>query len=315
MTSYLDFEKPIAALEARILELRDTADEGSLDIETEIEKLQVKSAKMLSDTYAKLSPWQKTQVARHPERPHFKDFTAGLFDEFVPLGGDRNFGDDQAIIGGFARMGDRRMVVIGHEKGDDTESRLRHNFGMGKPEGYRKAIRLMDMADRFSLPVLTLVDTSGAFPGVSAEERGQAEAIARSTEKCLSLGVPMVAIIVGEGGSGGAVALAAAERVLMFEHAVYSVISPEGCASILWRTGDKADVAADAMQITAQSLEKLGVVDRIIDEPVGGAHRDRTLAIASLGKAIEEEFEQLGKLDREELRRLRREKFLEIGSL
>ncbi|MEH6827498.1 acetyl-CoA carboxylase carboxyltransferase subunit alpha [Parasphingorhabdus sp.] len=315
MTSYLDFEKPIAALESRILELRDTADEGSLDIETEIEKLQAKSAKMLSDTYAKLSPWQKTQVARHPERPHFKDFTAGLFDEFIPLGGDRNFGDDQAIIGGFARLGDRRMVVIGHEKGDDTESRLRHNFGMGKPEGYRKAIRLMDMADRFSLPVLTLVDTSGAFPGVSAEERGQAEAIARSTEKCLSLGVPMVAIIVGEGGSGGAVALAAAERVLMFEHAVYSVISPEGCASILWRTGDKADVAADAMQITAQNLKKLGVIDRIIEEPVGGAHRDQALAIASLSKAIEEEFAQLENHDRESLRRLRREKFLQIGAL
>jgi len=315
MTSYLDFEKPIAALESRILELRDTADEGSLDIQTEIEKLQSKSAKMLADTYAKLTPWQKTQVARHPERPHFKDFVAGLFDEFIPLGGDRNFGNDQAIIGGFARQGDRRMVVIGHEKGDDTESRLRHNFGMGKPEGYRKAIRLMDLADRFSLPVLTLVDTSGAFPGVSAEERGQAEAIARSTEKCLSLGVPMVAIIVGEGGSGGAVALAAAERVLMFEHAVYSVISPEGCASILWRTGDKADVAADAMQITAQNLKKLGVIDRIIEEPVGGAHRDRSLAIASLGKAIEEEFVGLEHYDREALRSLRREKFLQMGAL
>lgn len=315
MTSYLDFEKPIAALESRILELRNTADEGSLDIETEIEKLQSKSAKMLADTYAKLTPWQKTQVARHPERPHFKDFIAGLFDEFIPLGGDRNFGDDQAILGGFARLGERRLIVIGHEKGDDTESRLRHNFGMGKPEGYRKAIRLMDLADRFSLPVLTLVDTSGAFPGVSAEERGQAEAIARSTEKCLSLGVPMVAIIVGEGGSGGAVALAAAERVLMFEHAVYSVISPEGCASILWRTGDKADVAADAMQITAQNLEKLGVIDRIIKEPVGGAHRDQTLAIASLGKAIEEELSQLENHDREMLRRMRREKFLQMGSL
>lgn len=315
MTSYLDFEKPIAALESRILELRDTADEGSLDIEAEIEKLQTKSAKMLADTYAKLSPWQKTQVARHPERPHFKDFVEGLFDEFLPLGGDRNFGDDQAILGGLARMGDRRMVVIGHEKGDDTQSRLRHNFGMGKPEGYRKAIRLMDMADRFSLPVLTLVDTSGAFPGVSAEERGQAEAIARSTEKCLSLGVPMVAIIVGEGGSGGAVALAAAERVLMFEHAVYSVISPEGCASILWRTGDKADVAADAMQITAQNLKKLGVIDRIVTEPVGGAHRDQKLAIAYLGKAIEEEFAQLENFDREALRKLRREKFLQIGAL
>lgn len=315
MTTYLDFEKPIAALESRILELRDTADEGSLDIQTEIEKLQAKSAKMLADTYAKLTPWQKTQVARHPQRPHFKDFTEGLFDEFIPLGGDRNFGDDQAILGGFARLGDRRLVVIGHEKGDDTESRLRHNFGMGKPEGYRKAIRLMDMADRFSLPVLTLIDTSGAFPGVSAEERGQAEAIARSTEKCLALGVPMVAIIVGEGGSGGAVALAAAERVLMFEHAVYSVISPEGCASILWRTGDKADVAADAMQITAQNLKKLGVIDRIIEEPVGGAHRDQSLAIASLSKAIEEELAQLEKHDRETLRRVRREKFLQIGAL
>lgn len=315
MTSYLDFEKPIAALESRILELQNTADEGSLDIEAEIEKLQAKSAKMLADTYAKLTPWQKTQVARHPERPHFKDFIAGLFDEFIPLGGDRNFGDDQAILGGFARLGERRLLVIGHEKGDDTESRLRHNFGMGKPEGYRKAIRLMDMADRFSLPVLTLVDTSGAFPGVSAEERGQAEAIARSTEKCLSLGVPMVAIIVGEGGSGGAVALAAAERVLMFEHAVYSVISPEGCASILWRTGDKADVAADAMQITAQNLKNLGVIDRIIEEPVGGAHRDQALAIAALSKVIEEEFSQLENYDREALRRMRREKFLQMGAL
>jgi len=315
MTTYLDFEKPIAALESRIMELRDTADEGSLDIQAEIEKLEAKSAKMLADTYGKLTPWQKTQVARHPERPHFKDLTAGLFDEFIPLGGDRNFGDDQAIIGGFARIGNRRLIVIGHEKGDDTESRLRHNFGMGKPEGYRKAIRLMDMADRFSLPVLTLVDTSGAFPGVSAEERGQAEAIARSTEKCLSLGVPMVAIIVGEGGSGGAVALAAAERVLMFEHAVYSVISPEGCASILWRTGDKADVAADAMQITAQNLKKLGVIDRIIEEPVGGAHRDQTLAIAALIAAIGEEFAQLENLSRDELRRLRREKFLQMGAL
>jgi acetyl-CoA carboxylase carboxyl transferase subunit alpha len=315
MTSYLDFEKPIAALESRILELQNTADEGSLDIEAEIEKLQAKSAKMLADTYAKLTPWQKTQVARHPERPHFKDFIAGLFDEFIPLGGDRNFGDDQAILGGFARLGERRLLVIGHEKGDDTESRLRHNFGMGKPEGYRKAIRLMDMADRFSLPVLTLVDTSGAFPGVSAEERGQAEAIARSTEKCLSLGVPMVAIIVGEGGSGGAVALAAAERVSMFEHAVYSVISPEGCASILWRTGDKADVAADAMQITAQNLKNLGVIDRIIEEPVGGAHRDQALAIASLSKVIEEEFSQLENYDREALRLMRREKFLQMGAL
>ncbi len=315
MTSFLDFEKPIAALESRIIELRETADEGSLDIESEITKLQAKSAKMLRDTYSNLTPWQKTQVARHPERPHFKDFVSGLFDEFIPLGGDRNFGNDQAIIGGFAKIGDMRLVVIGHEKGDDTESRLRHNFGMGKPEGYRKAIRLMDIADRFSLPVVTLVDTSGAFPGVSAEERGQAEAIARSTEKCLSLGVPMVAIIVGEGGSGGAVALAAAERVLMLEHAVYSVISPEGCASILWRTGDKADVAADAMKITAQNLKKLGVVDRIVKEPVGGAHRDRDLSIATLGKAIIEEIGALQELDRKALRTMRREKFLKIGTI
>ncbi|GAA0474505.1 acetyl-CoA carboxylase carboxyltransferase subunit alpha [Parasphingorhabdus litoris] len=315
MTSFLDFEKPIAALESRIIELRETADEGSFDIESEIAKLQAKSAKMLKDTYSSLTPWQKTQVARHPERPHFKDFAAKLFDEFIPLGGDRNFGDDQAIIGGFAKMGEQRLLVIGHEKGDDTESRLRHNFGMGKPEGYRKAIRLMDIADRFSLPVVTLVDTSGAFPGVSAEERGQAEAIARSTEKCLSLGVPMVAVIVGEGGSGGAVALAAAERVLMLEHAVYSVISPEGCASILWRTGDKADVAADAMKITAQNLKKLDVIDRIVKEPVGGAHRDARLCIANLGKAIAEEIEALKGLDRKELRAMRREKFLKIGSL
>ncbi|MEW4468245.1 acetyl-CoA carboxylase carboxyltransferase subunit alpha [Parasphingorhabdus sp. JC815] len=315
MTSFLDFEKPIAALESRIIELRETADEGSLDIEAEIAKLQTKSAKMLADTYANLTPWQKTQVARHPERPHFKDFIAGLFDKFIPLGGDRNFGDDQAIIGGFARIGDLRVMVIGHEKGDDTQSRLRHNFGMGKPEGYRKAIRLMDLADRFSLPVVTLVDTSGAFPGVSAEERGQAEAIARSTEKCLSLGVPMVAVIVGEGGSGGAVALAAAERVLMLEHAVYSVISPEGCASILWRTGDKADVAADAMKITAQNLKELDVIDRIVPEPVGGAHRDPSLCIATLGQAITEEINALAQLDRSDLRAMRREKFLNIGTI
>ncbi len=315
MTCFLDFEKPIAALESRIIELRETAEEGSLDIESEIAKLQTKSARMLRDTYTKLTPWQKTQVARHPERPHFKDFVTGLFDEFIPLGGDRNFGDDQAILGGFAKQGDQRLIVIGHEKGNDTESRLKHNFGMGKPEGYRKAIRLMDLADRFSLPVITLVDTSGAFPGVSAEERGQAEAIARSTEKCLSLGVPMVAVIVGEGGSGGAVALAAAERVLMLEHAVYSVISPEGCASILWRTGDKADVAADAMKITAQSLNKLGVIDRIVKEPVGGAHRDPALCIAALGKAIAEEVDILSKMDRKELRKMRRDKFLKIGSL
>jgi len=313
MVSFLDFEKPIAALEARITELRETAESGELDIDAEIAKIQQRSRKMLKDSYAKLTPWQKTQVARHPDRPHFKHYVAGIFDEFLPLAGDRAFADDQAILGGFAKIGKRRVMVIGHEKGDDTASRLRHNFGMGKPEGYRKAIRLMQLADRFGLPVVTLVDTSGAFPGVQAEERGQAEAIARSTEQCLALGVPMVAAIVGEGGSGGAIALAAANRVLMFEHAVYSVISPEGCASILWRTAEKASDAATAMQVTAQDLKGLGVIDRIVPEPVGGAHRDHAAAIASLGKAIGEELDSLARLDAAALRGGRAEKFLAMG--
>lgn len=314
MVSFLDFEKPVAALQARITELRETATEGALDIDAEIHRLQTRSEKMLADTYAKLTPWQKTQVARHPERPHFKHYVAGIFDEFVPLAGDRAFGDDQAILGGFARLGKRRVMVIGHEKGDDTASRLKHNFGMGKPEGYRKAIRLMQLADRFGIPVITLVDTSGAFPGVQAEERGQAEAIARSTEQCLALGVPMVAAIVGEGGSGGAVALAAANRVLMFEHAVYSVISPEGCASILWRTAEKASDAAAAMQVTASDLLRLGVIDRIVEEPVGGAHRDPGSAIKSLGRAIGEELDQLSRLDSTKLRVARQDKFLAMGA-
>jgi acetyl-CoA carboxylase carboxyl transferase subunit alpha len=313
MTSYLDFEKPIAALEARILELEEAADESEVNVTAEVGKLRLKADKLLSDTYAKLTPWQKTQVARHPERPHFKHFVASLFEDFMPLAGDRAFADDQAIIGGLARMGKCRVVVIGHEKGDDTESRLRHNFGMGKPEGYRKAMRLMDLADRFMLPVVTLVDTSGAFPGVQAEERGQAEAIARSTEKCLSLGVPMVACIVGEGGSGGAVALAAADKILMFEHAVYSVISPEGCASILWRTNDRAADAAQAMKMTADDLKQLGVIDTIVKEPVGGAHRDHELAMASLGKAIGDSIDALSKLSRGDLRRQRHAKFLKMG--
>lgn len=314
MVSFLDFEKPIAALEARVKELRETANEGDLNIDAEIDRLHQRSEKLLADTYAKLSPWQKTQVARHPERPHFKNYVAGLFDEFVPLAGDRAFADDQAILGGFAKMGKRRVMVIGHEKGDDTASRLRHNFGMGKPEGYRKAIRLMQLADRFGLPVVTLVDTSGAFPGVQAEERGQAEAIARSTEQCLALGVPMVAAIVGEGGSGGAIALAAASRVLMFEHAVYSVISPEGCASILWRTAEKASDAATAMQVTAQDLKALGVIDRIVPEPMGGAHRRPAEAISALGKAIGEELDQLAKQPADTLRAARAEKFLAMGA-
>ena len=313
MTVYLDFEKPVSVLDARIAELEEAAGESEINVDAELIKLRGKADKLLADTYARLTPWQKTQVARHPERPHFKNYVSGLFDDFMPLAGDRAFADDQAILGGLARMGDRRVVVIGHEKGDDTESRLRHNFGMGKPEGYRKAIRLMDLADRFGLPVVTLVDTSGAFPGVQAEERGQAEAIARSTEKCLQLGVPMVACIVGEGGSGGAVALAAADRILMFEHAVYSVISPEGCASILWRTNDRAADAAQAMKMTAMDLKSLGVVDAIIPEPMGGAHRDHALAVANLSKAIESELKVLVKLSRGDLRRQRHAKFLKMG--
>ncbi len=315
MVSFLDFEKQVAALDQRITELRETADDSPVDIENEIDKLEVKSGKLLADIYGKLSPWQKTQVARHPERPHFKHYIAGLFDEFLPLAGDRAFADDQAILGGLARMGDRRLMVIGHEKGDDTASRLKHNFGMGKPEGYRKAIRLMQLADRFGLPVVTLVDTSGAFPGVQAEERGQAEAIARSTEQCLALGVPMVAAIVGEGGSGGAIALAAANRVLMLEHAVYSVISPEGCASILWRTADKASDAAVAMQVTAQDLKKLDVIDEIVAEPVGGAHRDHAAVFASLSGAIGRNLDELAGKTAQWLRHDREEKFLKMGSL
>lgn len=314
MISYLEFEKPVAALEARIAELRETAQNGDIDIASEIRRLENKSAELLASTYKALTPWQKTQVARHPARPHFKDYVDAIFSDFMPLGGDRLYGEDQAIVGGFARLGTRRVMLIGHEKGNDTQSRIRHNFGMGKPEGYRKAVRLMEMASRFGLPVVTLVDTSGAFPGVEAEERGQAEAIARSTEACLALGVPMVATIVGEGGSGGAVALASAERVLMLEHAVYSVISPEGCASILWRTSERAADAAEAMKVTAQDLLALGVIDRIVREPVGGAHRDPDAACAALGNAIGEELDNLTGKSADELRALRAERFLRIGA-
>jgi acetyl-CoA carboxylase carboxyl transferase subunit alpha len=313
MLSYLDFEKPIAELETRVAELRETASSGAVDIDAEIGRLEAKSNKLLRDTYAKLTPWQKAQVARHPERPHFKDYVAGMAEDFVPLSGDRAFADDPAIIGGLARIDGRRVMLIGHEKGDDTASRLTHNFGMAKPEGYRKAIRLMRLADQFGIPVVTLVDTPGAFPGVQAEERGQAEAIARSTEECLALGVPMIAVIVGEGGSGGAVAIATANRVLMFEHAVYSVISPEGCASILWRTADKAPEAAEAMKITAQDQQALGVIDRIVPEPLGGAQRDPDAAIGSLKGAIVEELDGCSKLGPNELRAQRRSKFLAIG--
>ncbi|MDE2619317.1 MAG: acetyl-CoA carboxylase carboxyltransferase subunit alpha [Sphingomonadales bacterium] len=313
MISFLEFEKPVAALEARIAELRATAADGDIDLAVEIERLEKKSAALLASTYAALTPWQKTQVARHPARPHFVDFVAHAFSDFMPLGGDRRFGDDRAIIGGFARLGQRRVMLIGHEKGNDTHSRIRHNFGMGKPEGYRKAIRLMELAGRFGLPVVTLVDTSGAFPGVEAEERGQAEAIARSTEACLALEVPMVAAIVGEGGSGGAVALASAERVLMLEHAVYSVISPEGASSILWRTADRAPDAAEAMKVTAQDLLRLKVIDRIVPEPMGGAHRDPAGTARALGLAIGEELDALARRKPADLLKQREERFLAIG--
>ncbi len=314
MQTYLEFEKPIAELDRRIVELRATASGGSVNIDAEVDRLNAKSGKLLRETYAKLTPWQKTQVARHPERPHFNNYVAGITEDFLPLAGDRAFGDDQAIIGGLARIEGRRVMLIGHEKGDDTASRLKHNFGMAKPEGYRKAIRLMALADRFGVPVISLVDTSGAFPGVQAEERGQAEAIARSTEQCLALKVPMIAAVVGEGGSGGAIALAAANRVLMFEHAVYSVISPEGCASILWRTADKAADAAEAMRVTAQQLAELKVIDRIVPEPLGGAHRDPPAAIAGLKAALIEELDACAKLSGEQLLAQRREKFLSLGS-
>jgi len=315
VANFLAFEKPIAELQGRIDDLRNTAAEGSIDLATEITRLQVKSDNLLKDIFTNLTPWQKTQVARHPERPHFKDYVAALFTEFVPLAGDRAFGDDQAIIGGFATFRNRKIMVLGHEKGDDIASRLRHNFGMGKPEGYRKAIRLIDLASRFGLPIITLVDTSGAFPGIQAEERGQAEAIARSTETCLNAGVPIVSAIVGEGGSGGAVALAAGNRVIMFEHAVYSVISPEGCASILWRAADKAPEAAEAMRITAQDLKSFGVIDNIVPEPLGGAHRDRAAAIGALADALSFALTDLIPLTPMELRKDRQAKFLKMGRI
>ncbi len=313
MATFLDFEKPIAELEARVAELRETASSGSINIENEIAKLEERAERLLHDTYASLTPIQKVQVARHPERPHFKHYVAGLIEDFVPLAGDRNFAEDAAIVGGLGKLGGRRIMLIGHEKGDDTASRLRHNFGMAKPEGYRKAIRLMQLADRFGLPVVSLVDTSGAFPGIQAEERGQAEAIARSTEACLALGVPMVAAVVGEGGSGGAIAIAAANRVLMLEHSVYSVISPEGCASILWRTNEKAADAADAMKMTATDLAQLGVVDRVVAEPVGGAHRHPAEAVKALGAALGEELDALAPMTDKEVRADRREKYLRIS--
>ena len=314
--TYLDFERPIAELDAKIEELQSVSErngEDAPDVADEVAKLRQKSATQLKNLYAKLDPWQKTMVARHPDRPHLKDFLAGLITDFEELSGDRRFAEDHAIVGGLGRFRGRAVVVMGHEKGHDTLTRLKHNFGMARPEGYRKAVRLMDMADKFSLPVLTFVDTAGAYPGVGAEERGQSEAIARSTERCLTLGTPLISVITGEGGSGGAVALASANTVMMMEHSIYSVISPEGCASILWRDGAKARDAAIAMKITAQDLIALKIIDKIIPEPVGGAHRDRAATIKSVGDAIEENLSSLEGLDPATLRKKRRERFLAIG--
>ncbi|WP_282009159.1 acetyl-CoA carboxylase carboxyltransferase subunit alpha [Brevundimonas aveniformis] len=311
---YLEFEKPIADLEAKIEELQALS-ETTGSFEAEIEALRKKANKLRRDAYANLDPWKKTQVARHPQRPHLFDYLEGLITDFVELKGDRQFGDDQAIVGGLGRFRDRPVVVMGHEKGHDTSSRLTHNFGMARPEGYRKAVRLMDLAERFNLPVLTFVDTAGAYPGLGAEERGQAEAIARSTERGLTLGTPMIATITGEGGSGGAIALAAANRVLMLEHSIYSVISPEGAASILWRDGSRARDAASAMKITAPDLVELKIVDRIIQEPEGGAHSDREAAIQTVGDVLEDELQALEGLSPGELRAQRADRFYAIGRL
>jgi acetyl-CoA carboxylase carboxyl transferase subunit alpha len=314
MRSYLDFEKSVAELEAKIEELRALQAGGdAIAIGEEINRIEFKAAAALKELYGELTPWQKTQVARHPQRPHCLDYVATLITDFVPLAGDRKHGEDSAIIGGFGRFRGESVCVIGHEKGSDTESRLKHNFGMARPEGYRKAARLMSMADHFEVPVIALIDTAGAYPGIGAEERGQAEAIARSTEACLEIGVPNIAAIIGEGGSGGAIAIATANRVLMLEHAIYSVISPEGAASILWRDTSKAQDAASGMKITAQDLERFGIVDTIVPEPTGGAHRDPAAAIAATGDAIAATLAELRGLDRATIARLRREKFASIG--
>jgi acetyl-CoA carboxylase carboxyl transferase subunit alpha len=316
MRTYLDFEKPVAELEAKIEELKAVeSKEGSVAIGDELRRLEDRARKALAELYSTLTPWQKTQVARHQDRPHFQDYVAGLVEDFTPLAGDRKFAEDEAIVGGFGRFRGEPVCIMGHEKGRDTDSRIRHNFGMARPEGYRKAVRLMELADRFGLPVISLVDTAGAFPGIDAEERGQAEAIARSTEACLSLGVPNVAIIVGEGGSGGAVAIATASRVLMLEHAIYTVASPEASASILWRDSGKRQDAATMMKITAQDLLKFGIIDGIVQEPVGGAHRDPEKTIASIGDAISRSLESLGNLGPDALRSARADKFLAMGRL
>lgn len=316
MQSFLEFEKPVAELENKISELRllSTGD-SDVNIDDEIATLSAKAQSTLVEVYSKLTAWQKTLVARHGERPHFSDYVSRLITDFTPLAGDRGFSDDQAIMGGLGRFRGQSVVILGHEKGKDTASRLHHNFGMARPEGYRKAVRLMDLANRYNLPIISLVDTSGAYPGVGAEERGQAEAIARSTAKCLDVEVPLVSAIVGEGGSGGAVAIAAANKVIMLEHSVYAVISPEGCASILWHTAEKAEEAAKQLKLTAQNLLSLGVIDKVVSEPAGGAHRDPTAAIDSLGNALDEYLDELGQLSGEELRQAREDKFLAMGAL
>jgi acetyl-CoA carboxylase carboxyl transferase subunit alpha len=314
MRTYLDFEKPVAELEAKLEELRALGEErDAVVISEDVTRLEEKASAALKDIYATLTPWQKAQVARHPQRPHFADFCAGLITDFTALAGDRKFAEDEAIVGGFGRFRGEPVCVIGHEKGSNTQARIRHNFGMARPEGYRKSVRLMELADRFGIPVISFVDTAGAYPGIEAEERGQAEAIARSTEACLSLGSPNVALVIGEGGSGGAIAIATANKVLMLEHAIYSVISPEGAASILWRDSARAQDAATNMKITAQDLLRLGVIDRIVTEPVGGAHRDAAMAIESAGKAIEAAFSDLRDLSPEQVRDHRAQKFLAIG--
>ena len=313
--NYLEFEKPLAEIEGKAEELRALArDNSEMDIEKEAAALDKKAKTMLVDLYNDLSPWRKCQVARHADRPHTKDYIETLFTEYTPLAGDRNFADDHAVMGGLARFNYQPVMVIGHEKGNDTKSRIERNFGMARPEGYRKAIRLMDMAHRFNLPVITLVDTPGAFPGKGAEERGQAEAIARSTQKCLEIGVPLISVIIGEGGSGGAVAFATANRLAMLEHSIYSVISPEGCASILWKDANKMREAAEALRLTAQDLQKLGVADRIINEPVGGAQRGRAQTISAVGKAIELMLQELAGKSAAELVKDRRQKYLNIGT-
>jgi acetyl-CoA carboxylase carboxyl transferase subunit alpha len=315
MQTYLDFERGLAEIEGKAEELRTLARKNAeMNVEDEAVALDKKAAALLDDLYKNLDPWRKTLVARHPERPHCIDYVEALFSEWTPLAGDRNFADDHAVMGGLARFNDRPVVVIGHEKGNDTRSRIARNFGMARPEGYRKAIRLMDLADRFGLPVITLVDTPGAYPGKGAEERGQAEAIARSTEKCLAIGVPLISVVIGEGGSGGAVAFATADRIAMLEHSIYSVISPEGCASILWKDSEKMKEAAEALRLTAQDLLALGVIDRIVPEPKGGAQRDKPAAIARVGTALAELLGELDGKKAADLRKARRRKFLEMGT-